>query len=121
MTIRASLSRREFLRLAGLGAGALVVASCSQTQSVEPTPTPLATTALPLPDGGDVMIDLTARPATINLLPGEFTRVWQYQGQVNQGAASSLQTIPDSYLGPILHLTRGQTKSLMPRLCIGMG
>jgi len=111
MTISPSLSRREFLRLAGLGASTLVLAACSKSLSIESTILPLAT-ALPLPDNGDVMIDLTAAPATANLLPGEATRVWQYQGQLSQGTASSLQTIPDSYLGPILRLVRGQNLKL---------
>ena len=111
MTISLSLSRREFLRLAGLGAGALVLAACGKSLSVESTVPPLAT-ALPLPDGGDVMINLTAVPGITNLLPGQATRVWQYQGQVSQGTASSLQTIPDSYLGPILRLQRGQNLKL---------
>ena len=111
------LSRREFLRLAGLGAGAFVLSACrksvppSPTSRLSPTTRPLATT-LPLPDDGDVMIDLTAAPGTTNLLPGQATRVWQYQGQLSQGAASSLQTIPDSYLGPILRLQRGQNLKL---------
>lgn len=112
MATRTSLSRREFLRLASLGAGALALAACSKALPVEPTATPLAIAALPLPDGSDVMIALTAAPGIANLLPGQATRVWQYQGQVNQGAASSLQTIPDSYLGPILRLQRGQNLKL---------
>jgi FtsP/CotA-like multicopper oxidase with cupredoxin domain len=111
MTKSSTLSRREFLRLAGLGAGALVLMACGKALPATLTTHPLATT-LPLPDGGDVMIDLTAVPGTANLLPGQATRVWQYQGQVSQGTASSLQTIPDSYLGPILRLQRGQNLKL---------
>ena len=111
MTKSPSLSRREFLRMAGLGTGVLVLAACGKALSAEPTATPPAT-ALPLPDGSNVMIDLTAAPGTANLLPGQATRVWQYQGQLSQGAASSLQTIPDSYLGPILRLQHGQNLKL---------
>lgn len=113
MTNRKRLSRRDFLRLAGLGAGALGLAACSKTLTAAPTLRPQATAvALPLPTGSDVAIELTAAPGTANLLPGEATRVWQYQGQVIEGAAGSLQAIPDSYLGPVLRLQRGQNLKL---------
>jgi FtsP/CotA-like multicopper oxidase with cupredoxin domain len=122
-----SLSRRDFLRLVGMGAGVLTLAACQRNLPVTLTSTPTAPamgTALPrptsrppvttaaLPTSSDVAIDLTAAPGTANLLPGQATRVWQYQGQVSQGEASSLQTIPDSYLGPILRLQRGQNLKL---------
>lgn len=106
-----SLSRREFLRLLGLGAGTVVLAACSPKTLLTPTARTPATNIIP-PAGKDVMIDLTAAPGTINLLPGAATRVWQYQGQVNEGDTGSLQTIPDSYLGPILRLQSGQTLKL---------
>ena len=86
----------------------MVLAACGKNLPALSTPGPLATAA-PLPAGSDVVIDLTATPATINLLPGAATRVWQYQGQ---GDAASLQAIPDSYLGPILRLQRGQNLKL---------
>jgi blue copper oxidase len=109
------LSRRDFLRLTGLGAGALTLTplleACSQTLPAAPTSRPLAATST-LPVNRDVTIDLTAAPGTANLLPGQATRVWQYHGQVSQGAADSLQAIPDSYLGPILRLQRGQNLKL---------
>ena len=34
--------------------------------------------------------------------------VWQYQGRLLQGPPNTLQTLPDSDLGPILRLRRGQ-------------
>ncbi len=57
-------------------------------------------------------IDLAAAPGEANLLPGQATRVWQYSGKVTQGAAGSLQTIPESYLGPVIRLQRGQNLKL---------
>lgn len=106
-----SLSRREFLCLLGFGAGAVVLAACSPKTLLTPTARTPVPNIIP-PTGKDVLIDLTAAPGTINLLPGAATRVWQYQGQVSAGDAGSLQTIPDSYLGPILRLQRGQTLKL---------
>ncbi len=129
-----SLSRRQFLRLTGLSAGALLLAACSKTQSpaARDSSQPPAATASdsshspangaqdvshsPTGDSpastlppADVSIELNAAPARVNLLTGAATRVWQYQGQVTQGETSALQAIPDSYLGPILRLQRGQT------------
>lgn len=109
------LSRRGFLRLAGLGAGALALApmldACSKSLPAAPSAQPLATVSN-LPATGDVAIDLAAAPGTINLLPGAATRVWSYQGQVSQGSPDSLQVIPGSYLGPVLRLQRGQNLKL---------
>ena len=123
------ISRRNFLRLAGLGSGALILAACGRDQlalQTSPTATAAATAgsmgmegalaatgqpptpgAVPLV-GSDVTINLTAAPDIANLLPDTATRVWKYQGLVSQGDPASLQTIPYSYLGPILRFKSGQ-------------
>lgn len=111
MKNKPTLSRRDFLRLLGLGAGSLTLASCSKFFSTIPPAQPHATTTT-LPSGENVVMDLTAAPAKVDLLPGGATRVWQYQGQLAQGPDGSLQTIPDSYLGPVLCLQRGQNLKL---------
>ena len=109
MKILTSISRREFIRLIGVGAGALVLSSCNNT----PTPTKDAlTTTQALTSGEDVVLNLIASPTTIQLRPGDATRIWQYQGQILQGSSSSLQVIPESFLGPIIRLTRGQNLKL---------
>ena len=56
----------------------------------------------------DVEIALTAAPADVRILSGAPTRVWRFTGRVLKGPAESLQTMPDSYLGPTLRLKRGQ-------------
>lgn len=56
----------------------------------------------------DVELTLTATPAEQALLPGAPTRVWRFTGAVVKGPASSLQPIPNSFLGPVIRLTRGQ-------------
>lgn len=114
MTTKPYLSRCDFLRLAGIGAGALALTRCSKSknQPVAPTVLPPTTLAAFLPASSDVSIEFTAAPGTANLLPGAATRVWQYQGQVSQGDSSSLLVIPDSYLGPVLRLQRGQNLKL---------
>ena len=100
-------SRREFFRLAGLGAGGLLLAANARKVSAASALFSTATALRPV--GNDVAIDLTAQAARIDLLPGAATRVWQYQGL---GDSASLQTIPDSYLGPILRLQQGQNLKL---------
>jgi FtsP/CotA-like multicopper oxidase with cupredoxin domain len=56
----------------------------------------------------DVELTLTAAPAEVSMLPGAPTRVWRYTATVVRGPASTVQTLPGSYLGPVLHFRRGQ-------------
>ncbi len=115
-----SLSRREFLRLLELGAGAAALAACRSYLPASPTASPAALPTAPiarLPAAGKhagqmVEVELSAVPGTLELLPGQATRVWQYQGQAGPASAASLQSLPGSYLGPTLRLQRGQTLKL---------
>lgn len=56
----------------------------------------------------DVEIALKAAPGEAQILPGKATQVWKYEGQILRGDANSLQSLPDSYLGPILRFKTGQ-------------
>jgi FtsP/CotA-like multicopper oxidase with cupredoxin domain len=56
----------------------------------------------------DVELALRAGPGDARILPGAATRVWRFTGEVLKGPPQSLQAIPDSYLGPILRLRKGQ-------------
>src|SRR5687767_14461321 len=56
----------------------------------------------------DLEINLKATQATVPILPGAQTAVWTYQAALLRGDATSLQTLPDSYLGPIICARRGQ-------------
>ncbi len=113
------LSRRGFLRVGGLGLAAAALAACG------PTPFPRAPVSQepaagsrgaagpgpsPTPRAGDVDVELalTARPEEVSILPGRPTQVWRFHGEVLQGDPAVLEPIPDSYLGPTLHLQRGQ-------------
>lgn len=63
----------------------------------------------PAPAGPpDVELRLTAAPGEMSLLPGAATRVWRFTGEVVKGPASTLQVLDGSYLGPVIHLKRGQ-------------
>ena len=66
----------------------------------------------PIVQGGartpDVELLLTASPGEAQVLTGTPTRVWRFSGRVLHGPQSAIETVPDSYLGPILRLRRGQ-------------
>lgn len=56
----------------------------------------------------DVDISLTANPAEIQLFEGEKTAIYTYSSELIKGDSSSLQQIPNSYLGPIIRVKPNQ-------------
>lgn len=108
------LSRRDILKLLGLGAGAVtfggVISACSPylEPAASATPFPTSTLVPDLPASADLDITLRATKGQVNIFPDAPTDIWHYAAEVNQGDPASVQTIPNSYLGPILHLQRGQ-------------
>jgi FtsP/CotA-like multicopper oxidase with cupredoxin domain len=107
-----SLSRRDFLKLAGLGAGATVLGACGIISASPSAPTAgvaVSTPAVTLtPTSPGLAVDLTAARATVPILAGAETPVWRYQAVVREGAAEALQVLENSYLGPIFRVKRGQ-------------
>ena len=120
-----TMSRRHFLRLAGLGMATAVVAACRP--SLTPTPKPSSVGGRPLPNTPvpptptsrvaatvargsrvDVEIALRAVESEVSIFPDMATRVWQFQAEVLSGPTDAVQTLPDTYLGPILRLRKGQ-------------
>ncbi len=97
------INRREFLRTLGVGAasiaGARLLSACSSFLPQQ--------SQIPFEGEPDVEIRLTAKPGQVKIFPGAQTGVWRYEGEVLQGPAESIQTIPGSYLGPIFHLNTG--------------
>ncbi|MBS1984601.1 MAG: multicopper oxidase family protein [Bdellovibrionales bacterium] len=89
-----SIPRRQKLGAFGL---ASVVGGCHAQSG------PLSQKFVP-----DVELVLTAAPGEVALLPGSATRVWRFSGHVLKGPAETLQTIPGSYLGPVIRLRRNQ-------------
>lgn len=100
------LSRREFLRLLSLGSagfiGTEVLGACAPKEALIPT---AAANASQTPD---VEINLTATPDSVDIFSGQPTKVWRYLGEVLKGSSDAIQTIPDSYLGPLIQLHTGQ-------------
>ena len=114
---KSSFSRRDFLRLLGFGSGAVafnsLISACQpflQNAPIVPIsthlPPSIAVTSAP---HAPLEFSLRAIQGEVSILPGAPTRVWQYQPTLISGEASALQTLPGSYLGPILHAWRGQT------------
>lgn len=56
----------------------------------------------------DVDIELVAQPDEVQVLTGQPTSVWRYAGRVLTGPPEAVQTIRDSYAGPILQFKTGQ-------------
>lgn len=56
----------------------------------------------------DVELELHCRSASVPILPGKSTLVQQYTGNLIKGPNGTLADIPNSYLGPLLHLQKGQ-------------
>jgi hypothetical protein len=54
----------------------------------------------------DLEITLTATEAEVSILPGAPTRIWTYRAELLKGDPASVQTLPDSYLGPIIRARR---------------
>ncbi len=116
MTQKYYLNRRKFIRGTSLVSGLVIssgihglISSCSQ-QSSTPETTQKgiksgnpATKFIP-----DVEINLKALPTTVAILSGQTTQVWSYAAELVKGDISNLQTIPGSYLGPIIRVSQGQ-------------
>lgn len=56
----------------------------------------------------DIDISLTATPAELQLFEGEKTAIYTYRSELIKGDSSSLQQIPNSYLGPIIRVKPNQ-------------
>jgi FtsP/CotA-like multicopper oxidase with cupredoxin domain len=110
------LTRRSFMQAGGFAGGLLLssgmhslLSSCSpQTSTTKiPEKNTIARALNPkfIPD---LEINLQAVPKTVQILAGQMTQVWSYAATLVKGDPNSLQAIPDSYLGPIIRVQKGQ-------------
>lgn len=103
------LNRRDFLRVSSLGAVALLSGGWTTPQG-RGRPLRFETLAAqmdPEPFVPDAEVALTATAKSVQILPGEPTQVWSYEGELLGGSGVTLQTVPGSYLGPILRVQSG--------------
>lgn len=98
MTTNHLINRRSFLRYAGLGSTALLLG----------LPEPSTATQIHNSFEPDLWIELTAAPNSAALRPGLATNVWSYRARVLKGDPASVHVLHGSYLGPTLHVQRGQ-------------
>ena len=56
----------------------------------------------------DIELALRAAPGETAILPGAPSRVWSFTGELIRGRAETLQTVPESYLGPTIRVRRGE-------------
>lgn len=108
------LDRRRFIGLAGLGAtvgvGALVASKWRNVRNGGDKE-PGRSGNSPRAAGGSepvVEIALRAVVADVSLQEGSPTQVWRYEARMLGGAPASLETLENTYLGPIIRVRRGQ-------------
>lgn len=108
-SISVRLNRRTFLRLSGLsttllatGAFSGLLTACGAAPQTE------AVTKLTANFVADVEFRLRAVEESVAILPGKETEAWRFVGELVSGNKQALETVPDSYLGPILRVEQGQ-------------
>jgi FtsP/CotA-like multicopper oxidase with cupredoxin domain len=93
----------------GMGAGTATLSACGFLPLVLSAPTTTPAILTPLASiPVSLAVDLTAGRATLPIFSGAETPVWRYQPSVREGSAESLQTLSNSYLGPIFRVKKGQ-------------
>ena len=104
-----TLTRRDFIKLIGMGAGTLTLSACGliPPASFDPTTAPVISTPF-TPAPVSLAVDLTAGKATLPIFSGAETSIWRYQASVQEGSAESIQVLSNSYLGPIFRVGKGQ-------------
>ena len=101
-----NISRRDFLRFAGVGA-ALLVGSRLNTFGSR---FGLYTAARAQMEGTfvpDAEVSVTAAEKWVQILSGAQTRVWSYEGELLSGSGVTVTNLPGNYLGPILRVKSG--------------
>ncbi len=103
MKLTDNITRREFLRSAGMGS-LMLLASITVPSRIF-SQNSLTEKKTPEPD---IEIALRSVEKSIPILPGRSTPVWSYEGDVLKGDGGTLQNIKNSYLGPIIRVQKGQ-------------
>ena len=89
------ISRRDFLRLAGVSAAGVFASGFRMPLQMEEPFMP------------DAEISIPAAEKYVQILSGAQTRVWSYEGQLLSGSGVTVQNLSGNYLGPILRVRSG--------------
>ena len=104
-----SYSRRRFLAQSGLGllafAGMPGFLQAMEGMQAMPKLTPNKANPNFKPD---VEFDLFCRTGAVSIFSGQQTQVQQYAALLKKGPKETIMDIPGSYLGPLIHLQKGQ-------------
>lgn len=107
------LSRRRFLIYSSASAAALWIGGCTGAALplAQPPTTPAADARASSAADSTLTLEfrLTAGKQTTPILPGAATQTLGYTGSVVQGDPDAVAALPNSYLGPLVRVTRGQT------------
>lgn len=113
-------SRRHFLTQSGLGLFALsALPNLAQAMTgMDMGATPNQSNGMTFPKftptkanpsfKPDVELELFCKSNSVSILKGTKTSVLQYSAKLIKGAKGTLTTIPNSYLGSIIRLRKGQ-------------
>jgi FtsP/CotA-like multicopper oxidase with cupredoxin domain len=97
-------SRRQFLRRAGAASLALLAPPAGWLLGPAREGWAKPRTAFT----PDVEVALSASEGEVSLLPGRPTQIWGYTGKVLKGGRENVVELPDTYLGPVIRVRRGQ-------------
>jgi FtsP/CotA-like multicopper oxidase with cupredoxin domain len=97
------VTRRDFLKVTGTVGSALLF---GRNLNILDLPRQLQAEMDPFVP--DAEIAITATDTSVQILPGSKTRVYRYEGNVLSGSGVTLETVPGSYLGPILRVQSGK-------------
>jgi len=105
MKSKPAMTRRDFLQYAGVGSLLLVANPFSilESNTIGKFESTGSTDFEP-----DLEFSLRAAPGEVQIFSGRPTSVWQFHGEVLKGDPQSLQTLEDTYLGPVFRVRKGQ-------------
>ncbi len=104
----AEITRRTFVKLAGVGMASTVLAACGMNRdnTQQLLPQPVSTPSADFVP--DVEIALRAIEDRVEVRSGTQTDVWRIEGNLIKGDDGVVVPVAGSYLGPTLHLKKGQ-------------
>lgn len=100
------ISRKDFIFKTGLGSAVVLtwpfLSSCSDYESKKRKPQQSKDFQ------PDIDLELSAVQSEKAILPGKPTKVWTFESKLLEGDQQTLQQLPDSYLGPVIRVKKGQ-------------